>query len=477
MGMTSKFFIFVVFVLLGFSSQSYASSVCDSCGGDSECLANNGCPSPSSDAPTAAAQPANNSGSDSAPAAASTTTSASVLADCSTSLSVDTMGPVPCKRDSSFSISYQELVSACVAATKEANNSCDDSQNSGLDQAQQAIVVLGRQSSSSVFNACTSMGKIAQTANAATAAYQASCQNSVSSCNTACSKALAYFNQNKNQLALVGATSDDVQESRKTCAGFQNKADLAQQALQNFLNTSMQAKSCSLLTAGTDLCKNNPNLAGCAGASNVDCTKPEMASNKVCICSKNPNDPSCLSTASTSGASNVTTGSSTSSSTIASKTGASDLSGDINGLPTISQAKADSSGVGGTVDGKQGGGANLGGDSGFGGGAGAGAGGARGAAESQSVNAGFYGGGGGSSGSGSSYRGGSGVGGYAGSGMNGKSADGLPNLRQFLPGGQFDPKARGLAGASGPDGITGPHSDIWQKIQNRYQLLGPSLMP
>jgi hypothetical protein len=43
----------------------------------------------------------------------------------------------------------------------------------------------------------------------------------------------------------------------------------------------------------------------------------------------------------------------------------------------------------------------------------------------------------------------------------------------------MDPKNanRGLAGISGPDGITGPHSDIWKKIQNRYQIKTSELMP
>ena len=51
-----------------------------------------------------------------------------------------------------------------------------------------------------------------------------------------------------------------------------------------------------------------------------------------------------------------------------------------------------------------------------------------------------------------------------------------PDLRQFLPGGRLDPN-RGVAGSSGPDGITGPHSNIWQKVQNRYKVVSPSLIP
>jgi hypothetical protein len=34
-----------------------------------------------------------------------------------------------------------------------------------------------------------------------------------------------------------------------------------------------------------------------------------------------------------------------------------------------------------------------------------------------------------------------------------------------------------VAGSSGPDGITGPHSNIWQKVNNRYRTVVPTLLP
>ncbi|MBV2168846.1 MAG: hypothetical protein KUL82_09075, partial [Bdellovibrio sp.] len=106
-----------------------------------------------------------------------------------------------------------------------------------------------------------------------------------------------------------------------------------------------------------------------------------------------------------------------------------------------------------------------------------GAAGAVGAGESSpGVNGGFYGGG-----SGRLFGGGSGSGGGAvGGGYGGRAVTGVaptnPDLKKFLPGGQFDPK-RGVSGLAGPDGITGPHSNIWQKIQNRYQVMMPTLLP
>jgi hypothetical protein len=62
---------------------------------------------------------------------------------------------------------------------------------------------------------------------------------------------------------------------------------------------------------------------------------------------------------------------------------------------------------------------------------------------------------------------------------NSDAKNGLPDLRQFLPGGYADPRAHvGVTGLQvGIDGITGPHTDIWKKIQNRYQVLQGTLQP
>jgi hypothetical protein len=92
------------------------------------------------------------------------------------------------------------------------------------------------------------------------------------------------------------------------------------------------------------------------------------------------------------------------------------------------------------------------------------------------ILSGYYGGtGGGGFGSGSGSSGGSGYSGYRPGGVGGPGKSGL-DLKQFLPGGANDP-ARGIAGISGPDGITGPNSDIWQKVNTRYFSVSPSLLP
>ncbi|WP_168196350.1 hypothetical protein [Bdellovibrio sp. NC01] len=386
----------------------------------------------------------------------------------------------------------QQLVNACQTASDTARNSCDESQNTGMAQAQQAAVVLGQQVSTSVQAACSSMGKISQAANAATAAYQMNCASDVNSCNSTCDQALQFYNQQggcivgpplPGQRSMAGAPTE-INDLKKVCSDLRKKADTAQQAVNNFLTTTLQAQNCANDSSGTsaavtpELCAANPNLAGCTAAGTVDCTKPELANtNKVCICAKSPNDPQCMSGQSAGNSTSLASTGSISGSRTASN---SDLGtdGDMFGLPQIDQAPVNRT-PGDAIEGKQGAGAPLGSD---GGGSGSGGAGGRGGGGGKStdpiqVTAGFYSGGGGGGG----WGGGSGGAGEKNpQGMGGLAAKagvpGGPNLRQFLPGGTFDPR-RGVAGASGPDGITGPNSNIWMKIQNRYQVVGPSLMP
>lgn len=375
-----------------------------------------------------------------------------------------------------------ELAKACTTATTDATSSCDDSQNSGLAQAQQVAVTLGQQVSSSVTAACSTLGKVMQGANAATAAYQLSCQNSVSTCSSACQTAIQYYNDNKGCSAQNGGIEagnlSSIQTDKKSCTALSAKASTAQQALTNFLQTTMQAQNCSTATDGTsvaDLCTTNPSLAGCS-TTVVDCTSAAMATNQVCICQKNPNDASCVAGLS------ATTVTSSDGTTLASRTASSadSLDGDLYGLPEVQQAAVTSSGSGDVVDGKQGASANISSDGVSSSGAAANAkaaGNGKTANEVPQVTGGFYsGGGGGSSSSGGSGSDNSNQEPGLIEKLAQKAAGAVPDLRQFLPGGTMDPQ-RGVAGVSGPDGITGPNTDIWKKIQNRYRVVQPSLMP
>lgn len=395
---------------------------------------------------------------------------------------------------------YESLLQQCNTQIEDTSYTCDEKNDSGMNSvantASQLALLMGQQTSASVQAACSRMGDLSQAASGALAAYRMTCSESMKTCRSTCDSAVDYVKANPTcfptnsatQLSAVNALSQ-AQSRRDKCDNFESKMNEAQQAIQNYGATSANASQCEEQNKGEtsttpDFCKTTPNYPGCNPAEPVDCTKPELASsNKVCICTKNPLDPACFSQQKT--AENPQVGNLIDSSSRLAAKGGDDLGGDLPGLPSIEHGQLPSGGYGDAVDGAQGGGgSSLGGGSSSGGGSYAdalnGEGSAAASEKSSNVNGGYYGGGGGS---GSGLGGGSGSDGQPGvrqpsaAGAGGVAGKGGPDLRQFLPGGKFDPRLRGIAGASGPDGITGPHSNIWHKIQNRYKVVSPSLLP
>lgn len=402
--------------------------------------------------------------------------------------------------DGSCTPEYHRLLQACRDSVEETRNSCDEKQDQGMNSvnnsASQVALMMGQQGASSIQAACSKMAGLTQAANAALAAYQLNCSNSISNCNAACTQAKNFAQRNASCLTTAGTQNPTMhvealvataEEDLRKCEGFRANVAQANQAIQNYIGTSANASQCAALNDGTGalpaICQSNPSFPGCSAANPVDCTKPEFATtNKVCICSKNPNDPSCATALKAGGSVLGASASGIDSSTrMGDRAGATGGfgEGDIPNTPGIEHGTADRS-ASSAVDGQQGNGSPLSGSGSGGGGAG---GGGRGGSGNQADPAaqgsgGFYGGSGGRFGGGGSGGGSEGYRGY-GVAPDGKPFGGNPmgpDLRKFLPGGQFDPK-RGLSGVSGPDGITGPNSNIWQKIQNRYQVMGPTLLP
>ncbi|MEK2644165.1 hypothetical protein [Bdellovibrio sp. BCCA] len=390
---------------------------------------------------------------------------------------------------------YQQLKQKCDSEYSDASYTCDEKNDSGMadvtNTGAQLALMMGQQTSASIQAACSRMADFTQAANGALAAYRMTCNVSINSCKSACSDAKSYLTQNlqcvsENNQATASNLLSAADDSVKKCGNFDSKMNQAQQAIQNYGATSANASQCASLTSGTsgqvtEFCKANPTHVSCKTAGPVDCSNPtEATTNKVCVCIKNPNDPMCGVAQKAGGDAVGTPGTIDSSSRLASgNNSAPDFGGDIPGLPSITPGKP-SSGSDHGVDGSQGGGTLSGGGSGgSAGGPSSGGGGGAAASEDKSVLGGFYGGGSGGRFGGGSYGGGSGGDGrgVGVGGANGAAGTpGGPDLRKFLPGGQFDPK-RGISGMGGPDGITGPHSNIWQKIQNRYQVMSPTLLP
>ncbi|MGZ3745180.1 MAG: hypothetical protein ACXWRA_15405 [Pseudobdellovibrionaceae bacterium] len=371
----------------------------------------------------------------------------------------------------------------CSQDTDVAKQDCDQDQDAGIQGAQTTLTnfALGITSQLGIAGACSGMAKYIAGANAAVIYFAQNCSNSRSNCVSSCQRAQAAVNTAySGNMSAAEEPRQQVAVLLDSCKVLDSKVQQATQAIQNMVGTIQSAKACAKQTdqALVSYCASNPTAIGCAAVAATDCSNPSIAaSNPICICKRNPGDASC------SGAlakANANGGSFDSASVSSSGAGAApgagtpgldNLMGDASwaGNPNLKAEKGASEDVGG----KKGGRALLDGP----GGAGAGAAGDKGKngggtpAQGIAVNAGFHGGGGGGGWGGGSGNGGDGEG-TAGRPLPTDAGAKGPNLRDFLPGGGLDPKTvnRGLAGISGPDGITGPHSDIWKKVQNRYQI-------
>lgn len=332
---------------------------------------------------------------------------------------------------------------------------------------------------------CSKMGNMAQALDAAVGAFQGYCSTSYAKCQQSCeadlTEAKSYV-ENPTYASMAEEAVKTIKENQKKCAALSSNINDVAQNIGNYAQLEqMKSATCGQLTADPNaaLCKANPNLVICK-TTIANCSDPTYAaSNTICICQKNPGDSRCGSTANSAMANLASKSYSDNGPGADGTAGAGDFggmggdfSGGVNNVDALAGKPAD----GGA--GPRGGAGKVGLDVGGGGqGGGRGAGGGGGGSGINAKIIGGYGFGGGTGGYGTGSGNGSGSnqpGVYrrGGLGANGKGVD----LRQFMPGGRMDP-SRALAGVSGPDGITGPNTDIWKKINVRYFSVSPSLLP
>lgn len=360
-----------------------------------------------------------------------------------------------------------EGVNRCAQAKANALNSCDQDADTGMQGSQSALSNFAVSAGSmGMAAACSNLASLLAGANGAVVYFTQNCSSDRTTCLKTCDQARVG--------GLGTAQRASVESDYEACRGLDAKINQAKQAMQNMVGTIQGAAACSQATdtAVYAYCQSNPTAVGCA-ATATDCSNPQIAaSNPICICKTNPTAAQCTGAqakADFGGSADMSSNSSGISNAPSSGLNSDSL---FSSLDYAGNGMTPSQGAAEDVGGKKGGSANLGDGGGSGAAGGEDGKGGGSAANALAVNSGFRGGGGGGGGWGGGYGSDSGDGhAYNPNNSQVTGANG-PNLRDFLPNGKFDPKSgnRGLAGVSGPDGITGPHSDIWKKIQNRYQV-------
>ena len=355
----------------------------------------------------------------------------------------------------------------CTAAAQRVDTVCQTDEDSSIKDVMRVAdpVLLGVQAQATVTGSCSKAAEYAGKANMAVTAWKSACVAAVWSCTSTCKK--------------DALKSVNVKTQLDTC---KRGKELAQTVVINAIGmiTSMTAgKQCSNdLNNMSQICNLNPMSPGCASA-NMDCRNPAMASNTVCQCQNpaNANSVACQTLASKLNSVN----SASTTDGMAGAGGAGDLgAGTVDGMggpfgdPMPAGSFQPDGGGGGQASGGGGKGVQASTSGSTAGGGNNAAGGSAPSGLNTKISQGFFGGsGGGSFGGGSGSSGGSGSpSGPVATGPNGQKFD----LKQFLPGGAQDPR-RSPAGVVGPDGITGPAGDLFQKMNIRFADLGPSLTP
>jgi hypothetical protein len=369
----------------------------------------------------------------------------------------------------------------CVATTETAKDECrldkSDEMKAFLNFGQM-MGALTQASGKQDESYCNKMKNMNDMASSGLSGFKLYCSNGYFACKKSCDSAKKFLNDNQVDHDVYNEAESQVLKASKTCGKLTGSLAEAASYIVVMVQNHANAKQCKQMLgkADNELCKMNKEF--CDPLASLDCNNPQTAmTNLVCKCKANPNAEGCKGNVSGLSANNMVD-----------PNGMADTAGLGAGAGKLPSAGGDvPEQYGFPFDGKpsEGKGANLSlGKGGHGGGGGIPAGGGNGAHPAgkpgpggSNLNASIlngWQGGRGNQGGWGNTGGGWGDGKDKAAGGNGKNPymtvdkNGNPvDLRQFLPGQNLD-ATRGIAGISGPDGITGPNSSLWKKIRVRY---------
>ncbi len=389
----------------------------------------------------------------------------------------------------------EPIVQKCEHEAQETEQSCT-TMGDGIQGALQSVLSSASKtvtSGASGLDACSDVAQSASAVQAALTGVQGNCSVYYSACQSSCQSASAAVTDAKKRYSAtqpeaISSYEQRAKSAKSQCAkGAAYLKDLnsnIQQVASQYQKSAACAEQQSASGISFEACLKDPSVKGCEvyGIQTYqDCSNPTYAaSNLTCVCLANPADSRCKSSSSLSKLGNPSLGNASSHSD---PTGSNFLNDDSFGGPSYEPPQIE-----GQNNPQQGKGSLA---------AGAGGGALGGGGSDLNTPPEKWKPGAGKSGYSTDILKSS-KGGLMGPGMGSKYGNGqlqvpaagistgpfgrLKNklnqvdLRQFLPGGSFDPR-RQVAGVTGPDGITGPFSDNFKKINLRYLNVKTTLMP
>lgn len=359
----------------------------------------------------------------------------------------------------------QQAVQACQSAEAQVRSSCDSESKSWLQEINNVMggvmpAIQAQQNTKAMMenkkSACGKLVAAESGVKGALATFQIMCANASNNCNKQCDPALVSLPYYRSQLETSKKACNDKAISAKE--SYARAAQASQEIM-----VAVQSCRAMMEIEVTDL---------------PECSKPENINNPGCAV--NLGTPIQVSAA----AIQPSTGSGALNHQGALDKTATDMGSDKGfGLDPDDENREvtpHKSNPGEEIGGSKGGG-NVASSSGTGGGGASGRdGGGQPKGLISNILSGFFGGGGGGTGGGGRSGGWRALfGGGSGSQPTAQAQNKMPDLRQFMPGGAHDPnRHRGIAGQFiGKDGMSGPHSNIWKMINNRYQYKRATLLP
>jgi hypothetical protein len=369
--------------------------------------------------------------------------------------------------------------SACLNEVAKASTACDfaknDKLNSSAGMAQMAVLKISEMLSDKAKQAnlngqCDGVSQAASSVSLALGAFTSYCSVQFLQCQSACdrsAKEMAEITAMGTTYVLpaefsgieISSRSELVGEAKAECEKLKLNIAAAKNQFSKYVDLQNSMATCKNMTANSleAKCKANPNDAMCSLLANNgdpnDCNSVAGKSNQVCICQANPNLPSCGGSqfaAGGAGKSNYNDGADGVDPGLG-NFGGDGLGGGSYGDNIPPGSFSPTGGSGPSRAGQGGGGGGHGGGGGGGNPKTAGKGGApAGSGLNTKILSGFAS----ATGAAGGYRpSGGGYDSPSTSGGVGAPSNAAVDLKKFLPGGQMDP-ARGIAGISGPDGIT-----------------------
>jgi len=404
----------------------------------------------------------------------------------------------------------EQLTSECESTSSTIRTVCSNTPDDMSSTLRVLSDQASRMVSQSALDQCSRAAQVASATQSALSSVKIACGSSYDTCRSRCEQASNELRRIQSQVSQdaslrssnlgietqLAEYQNRIRSGNAECSAAQAHIRTIDQNLATITSTMEKSSQCAASLAADgqapptyDQCIQDPNRKGCElfkGIVSTNCNDPQFAAtNPICICQKNPNAPQCGGINQKNNNSLISNGvfedvGSQETAASSSSGGSSPFGGSFGGGEEF---EANQRGLGGVESPST---------------SSAAGGGVYGGLRAQGrplnepykkpvmqvapsrLNANVIGrGGGGGGGFLSTLRSALGLGNTSSkqdlstvtSVSGDKRHNNIPDLTQFLPGGMRDPRRR-LSSTFGPDGITGPYSDNFKKVNVRYISLG-----